>query len=100
MDARVLAFTVMISLATGILFGLAPALRASKTAFNESLKGTGRSSSSGLRQRMRGTLVMVEVALALVLLVSATLMMNTVVYWLPGCLRGLLTMVTIRSPFG
>ena len=79
MDARVLGFTLAISLATGILFGLAPALRASKTDLNDSLKEGGRSSAPGSRHRTRSTLVVIEVALALVLLVFAGLMMNTVV---------------------
>jgi len=78
-DARVLGFTFAISLATGILFGLAPALRASKTDLNDSLKEGGRSSAPGSRHRTRSTLVVIEVALALILLVSAGLMMNTVV---------------------
>ena len=79
MDARVLAFTLAISIATGILFGLAPALRASKTDLKDSLKEGGRSSAPGSRHRTRSTLVVIEVALAMVLLVSAGLMMNTVV---------------------
>jgi len=78
-DARVLGFTFAISLTTGILFGLAPALRASKTDLNDSLKEGGRSSAPGSRHRTRSTLVVIEVALALILLVSAGLMMNTVV---------------------
>jgi putative ABC transport system permease protein len=78
-DARVLGFTLAVSIATGILFGLAPALRASKTDLNDSLKEGGRSSAPGSRHRTRSTLVVVEVALALVLLVSAGLMMNTVI---------------------
>jgi len=78
-DVRVLGFTLAISLGTGILFGLAPALRSSKTDLNKSLKEGGRSSAHGSPHRTRSTLVVVEVALALVLLVSAGLMMNTVV---------------------
>jgi len=76
-DARVLGFTLAISILTGILFGLAPALRASRIELTESLKEGGRSSSAGVRHRARSIFVVAEVALALVLLVSAGLMMNT-----------------------
>jgi putative ABC transport system permease protein len=79
LDARVLVFTLAITIVTGILFGLAPAFRASKTDLNDSLKEGGRSSAPGSRHRMRSTLVVTEVALALVLLVGAGLMINTVV---------------------
>jgi putative ABC transport system permease protein len=79
MDARVLAFALAVSVATGILFGLAPALRASKTDLNDSLKDGGKISTAGFRHRTRGALVIVEIALALVLLASAGLMLNTVV---------------------
>jgi predicted permease len=77
MDGRVLAFTLAISILTGIMFGLAPALRASKIELTDSLKEGGRSSSAGSRHRTRSIFVVAEVALALVLLVSAGLMMNT-----------------------
>ena len=76
-DGRVLAFTLFISILTGIMFGLAPALRASKIELTDSLKEGGRSSSPGSRHRTRSTFVVAEIALALVLLVSAGLMMNT-----------------------
>ena len=76
-DGRVLAFTLAISVLTGIIFGLAPALRASQIELTESLKEGGRSSSAGGRHRTRSIFVVAEVALALVLLVSAGLMMNT-----------------------
>jgi putative ABC transport system permease protein len=76
-DVRVLMFTLAISILTGIAFGLAPALLTSKVALSESLKEGGRSSSTGSRHRTRSTFVVVEVALALVLLISAGLMMNT-----------------------
>ena len=76
-DGRVLGFTFIIAILTGIGFGLAPALQASRFHLNETLKEGGRTSSSGSRHRTRSILVVVEVALALVLLVSAGLLMNT-----------------------
>ncbi|MFY9609351.1 MAG: ABC transporter permease [Blastocatellia bacterium] len=79
-DLRVLGFTVAISALTGIVFGLAPALHVSKLDLNESLKDGGRSSRPGAsRNRLRGALVLSEVAMALVLLISAGLLIKTVI---------------------
>ena len=76
-DVRVLAFTIVISIVTGIVFGLAPALHLSSVDLNESLKEGSRGSSAG-RNPLRSGLVVSEVALALVLLVCAGLMIKSV----------------------
>ena len=76
LDARVLIFTVAISLLTGILAGLAPALKTSQWRLSETLKEGGRGASSG-RGRAQSVMVAVEMALALVLLVGAGLMIRS-----------------------
>jgi len=72
LNYRVLAFTTLIAVLTGILFGLAPALQATKTRLNEALKegGKGTLGKTG-RQGVRNALVVAEIALSLVLLVGA-----------------------------
>lgn len=82
LDARVLTFTIAVTAVIGILFGLAPALRASKTDLNDSwglMKNGGKTSAAPSRHRTRSALVVTEVALALILLASAGLMLNTVI---------------------
>ena len=77
-DYRVLGFTMLVSVLTGVLFGLAPALEASRPNLNESLKEGGRGAATGGRShRWRSVFVVVEVALALVLLIGAGLMIRS-----------------------
>ncbi len=76
LDNRVLAFTIAVSLLTGIIFGLVPALQMSKPDLNETLKDAGRG-STGKRHILRSALVVAEVALTLVLLVGAGLMIRS-----------------------
>ncbi len=76
LDTRVLIFTIVLSLLTGVLSGLAPALKTSRWRLSETLKEGGRGSSSA-RGRAQGVLVAVEMALALVLLVGAGLMIRS-----------------------
>ncbi len=79
-DLRVLGFALLVSIATGIVFGLAPALQASRTDLNESLKETGRGVSGGLRQnRLRAFLIVSEVSLAVVLMIGAALLIKSFV---------------------
>ena len=77
-DWRVLGFTLAVSLLTGILFGLFPALSASRTDLNSSLKESSNRSGIGFRQgKARSLLVISEVSLALVLLIGASLLIRS-----------------------
>jgi putative ABC transport system permease protein len=76
-DGNVLAFTMAITLLTGVVFGLVPALSATRVNLQEPLRGTGRSSAGGRRARFRDLLVVTEVSLALVLVLGATLLLRS-----------------------
>ena len=78
LDGRLFLFALAVSVMTGILFGLAPALRLSKLDVNTSLKDGARGSSGGGRGKyLSGLLVVVEMALAVVLLAGAGLMIRS-----------------------
>jgi putative ABC transport system permease protein len=73
----VLGFAVLVSLATGVIFGLAPALQAAKTDLNEALKDGAKGGGGARSNRFRNALVVVEVALTLMLLVCSGLLLNS-----------------------
>ena len=80
-DGGVVIFTAIVSVVTGLVFGLVPALESSRPNLNETLKDGGRGTSvGGRRGRMRSGLVVLETALALILLIGATLMMRSFLY--------------------
>jgi len=75
LDTRILVFTILVSIVTGIVFGLVPALQAARVDLNEALKQGGtRTTSSG---RLRSALIVLEVALSVVLLIGAGLLIQT-----------------------
>jgi predicted permease len=77
-DSRVLGFTVLISLLTGLIFGIIPAIKVSRTDINEVLKVGGRGGALGwTHNRLRGLLVIAEIALALVALVGSGLFLRS-----------------------
>ncbi len=77
-DRGVLGFTLLISLATGVIFGLMPALQSARPNLNESLKEGERGSTEGFRRsRLRSSLVVTQIALAMVLLTGAALLLQS-----------------------
>ena len=76
-DSSVLLFALLVSLATGILFGLAPAWQASRSTIGSVLKEGGRSSTSSSGRWMRNALLVAEVAMSIVLLVGAALLLRS-----------------------
>jgi putative ABC transport system permease protein len=80
LDGRVLAFTAILSMLTGMAFGLAPALQITRANLVDRLKESTLSATGGMhRHRLRSSLMIVEMALALVLLVSAGLLIHSLI---------------------
>jgi putative ABC transport system permease protein len=78
-DATVMMFTLLVSLGTGLLFGLAPAFRTLRLSLTDSLKEAGRTGVGQLRSRTRSVLVVFECAVAVVLLIGAGLLIRSLV---------------------
>lgn len=77
LDWRVVAFALSAAVLTGLLCGLVPALAAARTGVNETLKEGGRTGTSRVHARMRSTLVVTEIAVALVLLIASGLLLRS-----------------------
>ena len=76
-DTTVISFSLLLAVATGMLFGLAPSLRLTSGALHASLKEGARGASAGAAARLRGALVLAEAALAVVLLIGAGLLVRS-----------------------
>ncbi|HWS87812.1 MAG TPA: ABC transporter permease [Pyrinomonadaceae bacterium] len=101
LDSNVLLFTLLVSILTGLAFGLVPALQASRADLNSALKEGARSQTGGRsRQRVRSALVVAEVALSLLLLIGAGLLLKSFAHLREAPLgfepAGLLTMQVSR----
>jgi len=102
-DFRMVFFTLAVSLLTSFVFGLLPAIQASKPDLNDTLRGSGRGSGASFGSRARYVFAVVEVALAMVLLVGTGLMVNTMLRLRevhPGFDTSNLLTLSIRLPEG
>lgn len=102
LDAGILAFSFGLSVITGLIFGLAPALQSSRLDLIEALKEGGRQTAAGASHRLRSAMVVTEIALAVVLLVGAGLMMKSLLRLLQTNVgfetENLLTMTIVLPP--
>jgi len=76
LNGRVLLFLALVAIASGVAFGLAPALQLTRLAASTHLMGAGRKTAAGAQQRLRGALVVGEIALSVVLLIGAVLLIR------------------------
>jgi len=102
LDSSVLAYTLGITLAAGIVTGLVPALAALRTVIHDALKEEGRSTGSRGQHRVRGVLIIAEIAAAMVLLVGSSLLIRTFLRLASANLgfepQGVLTLKVAPSP--
>jgi predicted permease len=102
-DGAVLSFALLISLLTGLLFGLAPALRSSKSDLSEAVREGGRGSGAGIRtHRLRDALIVSELAIAVVLMIGAGLLLRTLLDLLkenPGFNPSHVVVASVNLPY-